>query len=68
MSANRWVTVAKLAELTGLPVGTIRDWERKGKLRSATLDGDTRRVFVDIHHFNATLDTRLKEEVAMENG
>ena len=66
MLTNRWVTVAKLAELTGLPVGTIRDWERKGKLRSATLDGDTRRVFVDIHHFNATLDTRLKEEVAME--
>ena len=66
MLTSRWVTVAKLAELTGLPVGTIRDWERKGKLRSATLDGDTRRVFVDIHHFNATLDTRLKEEVAME--
>ncbi len=68
MSANRWVTIEKLADLTGLPIGTIRDWERKGKLRSATIDSDTRRVFVDIHHFNATLDTRLKEEVAMENG
>ena len=65
MLTNRWVTVEKLAELTGLPVGTIRDWERRGKLRSATIDSDTRRVFVDIHHFNATLDERL-EEVAME--
>ena len=68
MSANRWVTVEKLADLTGLPIGTIRDWERKGKLRAVTIDGSTRRLFVDIHHFNATLDTRLKEEVAMENG
>lgn len=66
MLTNRWVTVEKLAELTGLPIGTIRDWERKGKLQSATIDGSTRRLFVDIHHFNATLDTRLKEEVAME--
>ncbi len=66
MSANRWVTIDKVSELTGLPVGTIRDWVRKGKLQAATFDGDTRRVFVDIHHFNATLDTRLKEEVAME--
>ena len=65
MLPNRWVTVEKLAELTGLPVGTIRDWERRGKLRSATIDSDTRRVFVDIHHFNSTLDKRL-EEVAME--
>ena len=66
MLSNRWVTVEKLAELTGLSVGTIRDWERRGKLRSATIDSDTRRVFVDIHHFNATLDERLREEVAME--
>jgi len=66
MLTNRWVTVEKLAELTGLPVGTIRDWERRGKLRSATIDRDTRRVFVDIHHFNYTLDARLREEVAME--
>ena len=66
MLSNRWVTVEKLAELTGLPVGTIRDWERRRKLRSATIDSDTRRVFVDIHHFNATLDERLREEVAME--
>ena len=66
MLVNRWVTVEKLAALTGLPIGTIRDWERRGKLRSATIDMDTRRVFVDIHHFNATLDERLREEVAME--
>ena len=66
MVDNRWVTVEKVAELAGLPVGTIRDWVRKGKLQTATFDGDTRRVFVDIHHFNATLDKRLKEEVAME--
>ena len=66
MLTNRWVTVEKLSELSGLPVGTIRDWVRRGKLRSATFDGDTRRVFVDIHHFNATLDERLEEEVAME--
>ncbi len=65
MLSNRWVTIEKLAELTGLPVGTIRDWERRGKLRSATLDGSTRRLFVDIRHFNSTLDKRL-EEVAME--
>ncbi len=66
MSANRWVTVDKVSELTGLPVGTIRDWVRKGKLQAATFDGDTRRVFVDIHHFNATLESRFEEEVAME--
>ena len=66
MLLNRWVTVEKLAELTGLPVGTIRDWARKGKLRANTFDSSTRRFFVDIHHFNATLDERLEEEVAME--
>ena len=66
MTTHRWVTVEKLAELTGLPVGTIRDWARKGKLRSATFDSNTRRVFVDIHHFYATLDERQEEEVAME--
>ena len=63
-SANRWVTVEKVTELTGLPPGTIRDWAQKGKLRTTTFDNDTRRVFVDIHHFNATLDNRLREEVA----
>ena len=66
MSSNRWVTVDKLADLTGLPIGTIRDWEKKGMLRSATIDGSTRRLFVDIHHFNATLESRFEEEVGME--
>ena len=61
----RWVTVEKLSELTGVPIGTIRDWIKKGKLLATTLDDESRRVFVDASHFNATLDQRL-EEVAME--
>ncbi len=65
MSANRWVTVKRLSELTGVPVSTIRFWIRQGKLRASTLDENSRRVFVDISHFNATLNQRLKEEVGM---
>ena len=66
MSTNQWVTVERLSELTGLSVSTIRFWIREGKLRSATLDENSRRVFVDIVHFNSTLESRLREEVAME--
>ena len=67
MLTNRWVTIERASEITGLPIGTIRDWARKGKLRANTFDSSTRRLFVDIHHFNATLDEHLEEEVAMEN-
>jgi len=65
MLTNRWVTVKRLSELTGVPVSTIRSWIRQGKLRASTLDESSRRVFVDISHFNATLNLRLEEEVGM---
>ena len=66
MSTNQWVTVKRLSELTGTPIPTIRLWIRQDKLRATTLDNETRRLFVDISHFNATLNQRLEEEVAYE--
>ena len=66
MFANEWVTVERMSERTGLPIPTIRFWIRQGKLRATTLDNGTRRMFVDIAHFNATLESRLREEVAYE--
>jgi hypothetical protein len=63
---NRFVTVQLLRKLTGLPKGTIYDWRTKGKLRAVTIDEDSTRIFVDLDHFNAVLDSRLTEEVAYE--
>lgn len=63
---NRFVTVKRLHELTGLPLGTIYDWNNRGRLRATTFDDESSRILVDLEHFNAVLDSRLREEAAYE--
>ena len=62
----RFITIQRLSELTGLPKKTLYKWRQEGWLRATTLDDDSSRILVDLDHFNAVLDSRLREEAAYE--
>lgn len=62
----RFITIQRLSEISGVPERTLYKWRQEGWLRATTLDDDSSRILVDLDHFNAVLDSRLREEVAHE--